>query len=326
MGRCNDFDAVRLAAALAVIVGHGFVLLGEPAPRLLGLPLHSLGVSVFFCVSGYLVAGSAERAPSVGRFLRHRVLRIVPALAVVVVVTMLVIGPLASSLPLGAYLASGETWAYGLNLLLLAQYELPGVFDSSAHARPAVNGSLWTLGVEFCCYLAVLSIRFAPAHRRGALAVAGLVGTVALTLVGGAIGAAAELCAFFAAAAALRLLVPAQWLRWPSGTAAAVVLLAAAGTPLQPVALWVALPVVVVAVGTGSTPLLRRAARWGDLSYGLYLWAYPVQQLVIDRAGRLPVLPNLALVLAITLVVALGSWWLIERPALRFKDAQAARV
>ncbi|QHC64310.1 acyltransferase family protein [Rathayibacter festucae] len=323
--RGNDFDALRLVAALMVVVGHGAVLLGEPAPRLLGLPVHSLGVSVFFCVSGYLIAGSMERAPSAGRFLWHRVLRIFPALIVVVAVSMLVLGPLATSLPVGAYFSSGQTWAYALNVPLLAQYELPGVFDSAVHARPAVNGSLWTLGVEFCCYLGVLALRWVPrtwrgVPLRGVLAVLALVGLAVVTGLGGALGSSAELCAFFAAAAAVRLLVPTAWLRWPAGAVALAVLLLAAGTPLQQVALWVALPVLVIVVGTGSLPVLRRAARFGDFSYGLYLWSYPVQQLVLEVLGRLPMPANLALVVAVTLLLAVASWWLIERPALRWKD------
>ncbi|TCL85820.1 MULTISPECIES: acyltransferase [unclassified Rathayibacter] len=318
--RGNDFDALRLVAALMVVVGHGAVLLGEPAPRLLGLPVHSLGVSVFFCVSGFLIAGSMERAPSAGRFLWHRVLRIFPALIVVVAVSMLVLGPLVSSLPVGAYFSSPQTWAYALNVPLLAQYELPGVFDSAVHARPAVNGSLWTLGVEFCCYLGVLALRWVPGRARGVLAVVALVGLAVVTGLGGALGSSAELCAFFAAAAAVRLLVPAAWLRWPAGVVALTVLLLAAGTPLQQVALWVALPVLVIVVGTGSLPVLRRAARFGDFSYGLYLWSYPVQQLVLEVLGRLPMAADLALVVAVTLLLAVASWWLVERPALRWKD------
>ena len=323
--RGNDFDALRLVAALMVVVGHGAVLLGEPAPRLLGLPVHSLGVSVFFCVSGFLIAGSMERAPSAGRFLWHRVLRIFPALIVVVALSMLVLGPLVTSLPVGAYISSPQTWAYALNVPLLAQYELPGVFDSAVHARPAVNGSLWTLGVEFCCYLGVLALRWVPGRwrgvpLRGVLAVVALVGLGVVTGLGGALGSSAELCAFFAAAAAVRLLVPAAWLRWPAGVVALAVLLLAAGTPLQQVALWIALPVLVIVVGTGSLPVLRRAARFGDFSYGLYLWSYPVQQLVLEVLGRLPTAANLALVVTVTLLLAVASWWLVERPALRWKD------
>jgi peptidoglycan/LPS O-acetylase OafA/YrhL len=152
------------------------------------------------------------------------------------------------------------------------------------------------------------------------LAVLALVGLAVVTGLGGALGSSAELCAFFAAAAAVRLLVPARWLRWPAGVVALAVLLLAAGTPLQQVALWVALPVLVIVVGTGSLPVLRRAARFGDFSYGLYLWSYPVQQLVLEVLGRLPTAADLALVVAVTLLLAVASWWLIERPALRWKD------
>ena len=79
-------------------------------------------------------------------------------------------------------------------------------------------------------------------------------------------------------------------------------------------------PYCVLVIGLASTPYVHRAARFGDFSYGLYLYAFPVQQLVIHWWGVKGVLSNLLIVLALTLVCAVASWYLIERPALALKE------
>lgn len=315
----NNFNGVRLIAALLVLVGHAFVLDGSSVPRMLGVPLHSWGVNIFFCVSGYLIAGSRERGLSTPRFLWHRAIRIFPALWAFVIVTMLVIGPLASRLPMHTYFGSPDTWKYLTNLLLAADYTLPGVFSSDVHARGAINGSLWTLGLEFGCYLAVLAVGLLRSRAlRSGLYVAGALGGAVLATQHGALTSPMILCVFFCSAAALRLLLSQPSWRMAL-TCAAVLTIVPSGYPQQ-VTQWIALPILVVWFGSHNTPVFRDAAIAGDLSYGVYLWGYTVQQLTLDVFGRLPVSVSIALVVPLTFACALGSWWLIERPALRLKS------
>jgi peptidoglycan/LPS O-acetylase OafA/YrhL len=82
----------------------------------------------------------------------------------------------------------------------------------------------------------------------------------------------------------------------------------------------IAVPIAVLAFGRAETPVLRSVHRIGDLSYGTYLWSYPVQQLVIERFDPLPLGVNLAVVVAIALLLAVLSWNLIEKPALTLKS------
>jgi peptidoglycan/LPS O-acetylase OafA/YrhL len=153
--RDNNFDAVRLIAALAVVVGHAWPLTGlSHPPRLGGVPIFTLAVFVFFSLSGYLVGTSWRHDPRVLPFLARRASRIFPALIVVIVLTTFLIGPIATRLALNDYFTSSQTWTYLTNVTLVASYDLPGVFD--ANPRPVVNGALWTLGPEFLCYLAVM--------------------------------------------------------------------------------------------------------------------------------------------------------------------------
>lgn len=327
--RRNDFDALRLLGAVLVIVGHGFVLHGEAdaVPEPFGLGVHTLGVAIFFAISGYLIFGSWRRRPDPVTYFASRAARILPALALVTVLTVLVIGPIATTASLGAYASSGETWAYLANLFpVLPQYSLPGVFTELPYPD-VVNGSLWTLRVEFLCYLAVAALAFVPARARPiAIGVAGLLAAVLtmlqLRVAGSDLSAATDVLVYFAVGALLRF-VPA-WLlnRWTALGTTAVWALASWLLPDAARSLsWIALPVVVVSLGLASTPVVRSAARGGDLSYGMYLWAFPVQQLLLQFAPDVSVWGGILLVTLISGLLALGSWHLVEARAMRAKDA-----
>jgi peptidoglycan/LPS O-acetylase OafA/YrhL len=142
---------------------------------------------------------------------------------------------------------------------------------------------------------------------------------------------AAGMWVFFAAGALLRL--AAQ--RWPGRlfrTDVAVLLVSTYAVTISmaptwtPWVAWLALPYAVLVIGLASTPVVRRAARFGDMSYGLYLWAFPVQQLVVHFVGVQRMLVDVPLVTALTLAIALVSWHLVEHPSLRLKDRLGARL
>lgn len=324
----DNFDGLRLAAALAVLVGHAFILTGvRPVPALFGLPLHTLGVAVFFAVSGYLVGGSWQRDPSVARFLWHRVLRILPGLAALVVLTVVVVGPLLSNLAVGDYFARAQTWGYLGNAVLVTSFDLPGVFAD--HERTAVNGSLWTLGIEFCRYLAVIALglvrgRIRPWAWLGAgvlLAVMSLHGSAALE-------PATTMAVFFAGGVLCRLVIPSRVLVWRAAFPLALAwFVAVAIAPESTTVLaWLLLPFCAITLGRGSTPVVRDVGRMGDLSYGLYLWSYLVQQVVIVAFGVLWMPVNLVLVTLASLAAASLSWWVVERRGLALKGLLAPAV
>src|SRR5689334_3389618 len=112
----NAFDVLRLFAALTVIFGHAFRLTGEIGPSFAGTGVATTGVKVFFVISGYLVAQSWMRDPNPARFLRRRLLRIMPGLVAVVALTAFVLGPLVTRLPLPAYFADARTLLYLANI------------------------------------------------------------------------------------------------------------------------------------------------------------------------------------------------------------------
>ena len=330
--RSNNFDAFRLIAAVMVIRSHQHPLMGLPSPKLWGNELGALGVVLFFAISGYLVTLSWLKDPSLWRFAARRVLRIWPGLLVVVVLCACVLGPLVTVLPLGEYLRQPQTWDYLHTLRLDVRYELPGVFLGNPGGA-SVNGSLWTIPLEVQCYavLAVLGVLGLWRWRAASLVMLALL-CVWLVWRYGPWASQPSPWSFdlqygivFAVGMVLacwRHLWIARRLLTTALAAAALWLLAQfAPQPLAGQATLFGLAVFAVVWGSASWPVVRRVGRWGDASYGVYIYAYPVQQTLVWSWGGQPwpFWPAFLTVCAVTAALAYLSWHLVEKPALRFK-------
>jgi peptidoglycan/LPS O-acetylase OafA/YrhL len=327
--RTNNFDFIRFVAAFFVIHGHCQFLAGLPTASIIGVPIHSLGVIIFFSLSGYLITDSWESQPSVSAFLAKRSLRIFPALAVVVALSAFLLGPVMTSMSLAEYFQNEATWRYLRCAALYIGYLLPGVFDHSANPI-AVNGSLWSLPAEFFCYLLVAAIGLA-AGRFGRVCfvmMAGIAAAIYLYHPQVVIYATdlfqwAEVAVYFFVGAAYRSFrIP---LRADVALAAACVLLVAPGR-IQPGALnallWFGVPYIVLALGSEATPILRRWGRFGDVSYGMYLYSFPITQTLIAlNHNSINVYILVASVSAISVACAFLSWHLVEERALRLKPS-----
>lgn len=330
--RANNFDLIRLGAALLVLFSHAFVLTGhaadEPAARLLRHVTDGGGAAVgaFFVLSGFLIARSAVVHPW-RDYLRARALRIYPAFAAAVLVQALVLGPAVSVLGPGAYLGAAETWgAVGRALLFSPRPGLPGVFEGNP-LPGVVNGSLWTLRVEVVCYAATLAWAWLGAPRW----MVGLAVAVGFAALAGAHVAGAGLrvisvldcLLFFAAGAAAwcwRERLALRW--WVAGALLAAFWLLAA-TPAGPLLWHVALPYAVLRVGLARMVAGGILRRLGDVSYGVYLYAFPVEQVLVAAVPGIGP-GHLALVAApVAIVLGLASSRLVERPALRLKRRDA---
>lgn len=161
----NNLNVLRLIGATLVLYGHSYVFLGLREPIFLSwIALGPLGVFIFFTISGYLIAASWDHDPHLLRFLARRALRIFPALAVCVALSVLVLGPVLTTLPLTDYFSNEHTWGYFRNIFLYISYYLPGVFENNRVAN-AVNGSLWTLPIEFIMYFAVAVVGIIRGNR-----------------------------------------------------------------------------------------------------------------------------------------------------------------
>lgn len=315
--RSNNFDGLRLVGALLVLFSHQFALSGRPEPRVVGdHSFGNLGVLIFFAVSGHLVTVSWMRDPHLGRFLLRRALRLLPGLFV----AMWLFAPVLAWL-------RPDTFAWTRYLLhpWSAQREpwFPG------QPQTLLNGSLWTILVEIKCYLILCLAGLVARRHLDTLVAGGAVVLLGWYLFGlgaqagfdraneaGRLSFVPYFGAFFLLGMALALWSPlrrhAAWLVLPG--------LAALLLGQHTLALVLIVVPLVVTIGAASWPGLREAGRFGDLSYGIYLYAWPVQQLGVWALGKdrpYVLLLGVSVVGATTL--ACLSWHLVERRALALK-------
>lgn len=327
-GRDNNFLIIRLLAATAVVVGHSFALsylecLGctDPGMQLgMPVPVHSLGVEVFFMVSGFLIAASGERN-SVKDFYLARALRILPGLLVCLFLMAFVLGPVITSLPLAEYFSQGQVYKYFYSPLLIfkdAQFVLPGVTFTPRFQGVSVNGSLWTIPLEMRMYLVlgalVLVARFFRWPASGLTLMALLVSLGLHTLHPAYADYPFKLVVCFLAGSAFyscRAMIPhAGWLLL---LCAGLFLLSKGG---RFEVFTFATLTIYATLYFAYCPQLRLPSLVQDYSYGIYLYAFPIQQIL---AGAMPWAGPYWLMLAAVPASWLAgyvSWQLVEKPAL----------
>ena len=334
--RDNNFDLLRLFGALLVIYGHSHALLGQAPPGFAANAVSTIGVKIFFCISGYLVSLSWLRDPRPGVFLVKRSLRIFPALIAIVILTTFVMGPAVTRLPLSAYLEN--CLPYLRNIRLYISYGLPGVFETNIYPN-AVNGSLWSLPVEFAMYF-IAPIAIAGTARTGGKRV---FATMAIGFIGLAVWrtkiapppeqwviyatsvwSALDVAPYFAAG--MIYAVCGLDRRFDIHVAfAALFVIAVVDTDavVKEALLLLVLPYACLTFGTGRSSW-HRFSRGTDLSYGMFLYGFPVQQLLIHAYGpRFTPWGLFGLTVPIAGLAAFLSWHLVEKRALRWKVRRA---
>jgi len=155
----NNLDLIRIGAALTVIWSHAYAInniakLTEPVSSFTGKETGgSIAVYIFFFISGMLVTNSLLTKKNIVDFILARIFRVIPALAFLLIITALIIGPFVTSLTISEYFSSPQWHRYiTKNLLMDTQFSLPGVFEHNSYPG-SVNGSLWTIRYEVICYL-----------------------------------------------------------------------------------------------------------------------------------------------------------------------------
>jgi peptidoglycan/LPS O-acetylase OafA/YrhL len=337
--RRNNFDVLRLLAASFVLFSHSYALTAnaEPFAGVSGWTFGEIGVVMFFAMSGFLIAKSWSEQPRLRPFAVKRGLRLLPALVVAVSVTVFVIGPLFTVLPISSYFADPTTWVYLVRCSLLITFfgTLPGVFEDNPYPD-AVNGSLWTLPVEACCYAMAAALGSIGLLRRSRVLVAFSavlvlcvtpLSPISIAPAGGTTGGNLTLVIMLGAtfvlgslAYSIRARLHLSWIilvllmvlwiaTWGGGWTTATGVLA------------IAFAVLVLAFRTPAW--LRRLTAHGDVSYGIYVYAFPVQQSVAAIWPSVSPLLMFAIAYPVTYGLAFVSWRLVERPALALKRVVA---
>lgn len=345
----NNINTLRFLGAFFVLWGHTFVLCYGPGggedfisswlrqftAYRAGLP--GIGVALFFVLSGYLVTKSYLNRERLLIYVEARVLRIYPALWANLILLTLVLGPAVTNLELQDYFTRKDTWNYLQHnawLIFDVKYRLPGVFPDNP--RAGVNGSLWTLPIEVRMYMAVAVLGFTRvlAHR------------FAFNLV------AVLFVAFYALAPdhffllnqpkeqrlGLYFLLGAIFCinrgQIPVRLAGLAVLSAALGAmyfagnrgTLFNVCYAIWFSYLILYISFHRELKLPDLGKHGDFSYGLYLYAFPVTQTCILWLGPEKPWLILALVFPVTLVLAMFSWFVVEKPALTLKGKLPGKV
>ncbi|GLZ51770.1 acyltransferase [Actinomycetospora sp. NBRC 106378] len=337
--RRNGYDLIRLGLACLVVTWHSFPLAGTDVDASSSVVVGFLETTLdlFFAISGFLVLASWERLPRVGRHLEARFLRMFPGFWVCLVVTGFVVAPLgawiAGTDPTAVFSGPHSAWAYvAANATThMSFFDVAGT-PTGVPLDGAWNGTLWSLQWETFCYLMVVTLGVLGLwrHRRAVLALAAVV--LAAFLVARTWGSPGlwletqtlRFVSHFLLGSVVYLyrdrLPVGRW--WVAGAAA----LSVVGLAVPAVSPLTA-PALVYLLHTTAASLRhpRLRLRW-DVSFGVFLYGYPVQQLLVllgVGVGRPFLL--LAAALAVTLPLAWASCVLVERPVREWPARRRAR-
>jgi peptidoglycan/LPS O-acetylase OafA/YrhL len=326
--RPNNFDAIRIFMALLVVWSHAFALyFGSEAAEPISLLTHGLvnagniAVDVFFVVSGFLIAKSFERSRTWWSYLKKRIARIYPGYIVATSICAFVLLPLYAGTHYN-FIEIAKT--IGMNLVLKGWFVNSEPFVSN-HGH-ALNGSLWSIPFEFWCYLGVLAFGMLRLGRVTLIAVFALVIALDVWTIGtGKIwgGGIAGLvlgwpnvwftvAPFFIAGMLFyfyRAVAPRSV--WIAVVGLTLVIVCGWLIPLAGIAL---LPVVVsyAVLYWAFSARSVQVAKYGDFSYGSYLYAFPIQQLLLAFTN-LSFPAFVAASMLLTLCAGVLSWFAVER-------------
>jgi peptidoglycan/LPS O-acetylase OafA/YrhL len=321
----NNFGALRLLFAVMVIFSHSGALISNNEFKIFGHETFgSIAVDGFFLISGYLITKSWQSAPAPSTYVISRILRIYPGYVVAFLLCMF-LAPFVGG--------SGTSVIQTIkSLILLEPPFAPGVFQGSSY--PSLNGSMWTIAYEFRCYVLVAAIGFIGAFGRREIIVAAAllalcvsatrielppVGKLAYVI--GDPEKSLRLTGVFLCGSAYYLFGDRIVYGWRMAALAFAMMVAgmtsqALATPAVAVfggyvLFWFAFAV--------PAPILAKIGAKTDLSYGIYLYAWPIQNLIVwfDPVISPMTLSILATVAAA--LVALASWRFVEKPAMSLK-------
>lgn len=347
----NAFDLLRFVFAVMVIYCHCYATLKGPNREdLLGIwtgsqiDCGSLAVDCFFIISGFLIAQSMLNSKSYKAYLIKRILRVIPAFLVSLFLISFVLGPIVTNMNLSRYFQDdGCTGPFSF-IFKNVTFNIFGyswtVHDVFSHNPfpSSANGSMWTLKHEFACYLVILLLSCFRCFKHRSLTLFVWACSAALLVLnykynfcltpftgdkgwifsGYEYPSFVRLCFFFLAGTNIYIFKDKIRFDYRWILLAIVIILLSEKLNLLRYSMMICLPYIIIAVGTKFKLSFLR--KYGDFSYGMYIYAFPVQQFVVYLLkSRLNILTHFLLSSIITLGVSFLSWKFIENPALQLK-------
>lgn len=336
--KSNSLNTIRLVLANLVIWGHAYPIGGFPGrPKFGTIDPGGLAVAAFFALSGYLITSSRARS-SFKRFLRARFLRIFPGFWVNLIVTAFVFAAVVGSHNNTWHAADAISYVYKNFFLLVKELNIGHTLDGFPYQ--AWNGSLWTLIHEFLCYI-LIGLLFSVRHLRTPPVLLGLFfGVTAFNAIQqfrpfhlkghglGLVQPFAQLSAFFLAGSILYIFRSRIPMSRTLFIVSVVTVLAAMKTGCFYSVAPIAVAYSSMWLGTVMPPLVERIGDGHiDISYGVYIYAFPIQQLLVFAGmNRYGVHAMIWASVAMTIIPATLSWYLVEKPCLKLKSKKGSRL
>lgn len=325
----NAFDVIRHLAAISVLFSHHFALSNLPEPKAFGVTkLGTFAVIVFFAISGYLITNSYLRTSSIRSYFEKRILRIFPALITCAFILTFIIRATFGTSPPINYIFSFDSLKNFIYFSFFGAHAHPdqtNYFASDYIYPDTLDGSLWTLFFEFFDYIMIvifINNKKRPVTGLSILLIGSILIQALITLglpSNYYIDRATILTIPFALGGIL-LLTKEYW--YGNKTSLVMILLAVIGILLsnhsneRSISFFLSIPVLVIVLGSHFKDRIINGRF--DFSYGIYIYAFPIQQIVINNFG-FDFMESMIASALLTLTMSVSSWYFVEKRFIKKK-------
>ena len=317
----SNVNFVKFLAAMMVILNHSYPLTGNVSDFLVDLTkgmfdFGTVGVTIFFTYSGFFITKSLSKDSNFTRYLAKRIVRIFPPLIIVITLSVFVLGPIFTDLSLTQYFSNPSTYKYLLNMVLIPVHNLPGVFQNAPY-NPTVNGSLWTLPVEFGCYILLyIVIRIRRGCNCSDKLWAGSFFLLLLTVVSflnkNLQGTSSSILCFALVHIRTFFVGHLWWYVHDKLTfdikkfwILAILLVIGIRTGLfqGSIIYIIVFQYLILSVAYSKKQWLP-SGEWEQLSYGIYLWGFPIGQIVVELCPHIQPITHFVVTFGISCILA----------------------
>lgn len=344
INRDNNFNLIRFLAAFLVLLSHSYAIAigreAEPLRQMIGISWGGIAVDIFFITSGFLITSSYFNRNNIFHFAWARILRIYPALFVAVLFCVFIIGLGFTTISAWEYVKNEQTHDFLIKNVILffgVKFGLPGVFADNP-VKYLVNGSLWTLPIEIKMYVYLGAVLFLLNKLRKKYTFVSLKLFVLLIAIASVI---VNIINHFFPFLAFNInlfsmfFVGSTYFIWresiPLSSNIFIFIFAALVASLLYTEIFFivyifALPYMILYLAYIPTGIVRKFNNVGDYSYGLYIYAFPVQQSIRALIPDIDVATIIILSFCITFILALLSWHLIEKQFMKKKELTCPKI